>query len=118
MLPSPPMMTASKPKISRAGPDRRVEIGAHGKKDAGDRDDRKRQRHGQRKDVAIVETHQLRHRLIVRRRAEGAAERGAIEQELQAGDDGNGDRRIAAGEGRRSRRPPRSESSRPRWRRP
>ena len=62
------------------GPDRRVEIGAHGKKDAGDRDDRKRQRHGQREDVAIVETHQLRHRLIVRRGAEGAAERGAIEQ--------------------------------------
>ena len=76
------------------GPDRRVEIGAHGEKNAGDRDDRKRQRHGQREDVAIVETHQLRHGLIVRRRAEGAAERGAIEQELQAGDDGDGDHEL------------------------
>ena len=65
---------------------RRIEIGAHRQEHAGDRHHRKRQRHGQRKDVAIVEPHELRHRGIVGGGAEGAAERGAVEHELQAAD--------------------------------
>ena len=63
--------------------DRRIEIGAHRQKHAGDRDHRERQRHGEREDVAVVEAHQLRHRRIVGGGAEGAAERGAVEHELQ-----------------------------------
>ena len=40
--------------------DRRIEVGAHRKEHAGDGDDRKRQRHRQCEDVAVVEAHELR----------------------------------------------------------
>ena len=66
--------------------DRRIEIGAHRQEHAGDGDDGERQRHRHGEHVAGVEAHQLRHRLVVGGGAEGAAERGAIEQRLQAGD--------------------------------
>ena len=85
------MMTASKPKISRAGPVRRIEIGAHREEHAGNRNHRQRQRHRQRENMAVVEAHQLRHRRVVGGGAEGAAERGAIEHELQGADHGDGD---------------------------
>ena len=49
----------------------------------------KAQRHGQRKDLAVVEPHQLRDLGVVRGGAEGAAQGGAVEQELQPGDHGD-----------------------------
>ena len=64
--------------------DRGIEIGAHRQEDAGDRDHGERERHGEREDVPVVETHQLRDRLVVGGRSEGAAERRAIEQDLQS----------------------------------
>ena len=72
-------------------PDRRIEIGADGEEHAGDRHHRERERHRQREDVAVVEAHELRDRRVVGGGAEGAAERGAVEQNLQAADDGDGD---------------------------
>ena len=75
-------------------PDRRIEIGADGEEHAGDRDDRERQRHREREDVAVVEAHQLRDRLVVGGGAEGAAERGAVEQQLQAADHRDRDART------------------------
>ena len=74
------MITASKPKISRAGPIGGIEIGADGEEHAGDRDDGERQRHGERENVAVVEAHELGDRWIVGGGAEGAADRRAIEQ--------------------------------------
>ncbi len=71
--------------------DRRIEIGAHGDEHAGDRNDRQRQRHGEREDVPVVEAHQLGDGLVIRGRPKGAAERSAIEQKLQRADHGHSD---------------------------
>ncbi len=94
MLPSPPMITASKPKISRAGPIDGSKLARTAKQHAGDGDDRERERHRQREDVGVVEAHQLRNRLVVGGGAEGAAERRAVEQPLQAGDHRDREREL------------------------
>ncbi len=94
MLPSPPMITASKPKISRAGPIDGSKLARTASSTPAIADDRERERHRQREDVAIVEAHQLRHRLVVGGGAEGAAERRAVEQPLQAGDHRDREREL------------------------
>jgi hypothetical protein len=60
-LPRPPMITASKPKIRRAGPIAGSKLARH----AGDRHYRQRERHGERENVSVVEAHELRYRLGV-----------------------------------------------------
>ena len=77
-LPRPPMITASKPKISRAGRSTGSKLVRTREEDAGDRDDRQRQRHGEAEDVAVVEAHQLgevRHRRRSARKARPSAVR-------------------------------------------
>lgn len=71
-------------------PDRRVEIAPHRQEHAGDGDHRERQRHRQPEDVAGVQAHQPRHRRVVRDGPEGAAERRAVEQQLQPADHHHG----------------------------
>ena len=112
------MMTASKPKIRRAGPIAGSKLVRTARNTPGDRDDGERQRHGEREHVTVVEAHQLRDRLIVRGRAEGAAEGGAIEQKLQAADDRDGDDELQQRQHADPHALDQRESSRPRWRRP
>ena len=88
------MMTASKPKISRAGPIDGSKLVAHREQHAGDGDDGERQRHRQPEHMGVVQAHELRHRLVVRGGAEGAAQRRAIEQPLQAGDHRDREREL------------------------
>ena len=88
--PRPPMITASKAKISRAGPDRRIEIGAHAEKQRGDRADREREAHRDREQLLVVDAHQLRGDGIVGDGAKRAAQRGAIEELVERDDDGDG----------------------------
>ncbi|MCY1391038.1 hypothetical protein D9M71_58660 [compost metagenome] len=63
-----------------------VEAGTHREEHPGDGHHRHRQGHGQAEDVAVVDAHQLRGGLVVRGGAEGAAQAGLVEQELQAAD--------------------------------
>src|SRR6516225_8643197 len=62
--------------------DRRIEIGAYGNENAGDRNDGERDCHGDSKDMAVVEPHQLRNGGVVRGGTKGAPQGGAIEQYL------------------------------------
>src|SRR5262245_52087502 len=74
--------------------DRWIKIGAHRDEHAGDRDDGERQRHAEREDVAVVEAHELRHRLVIGGGAERAPQRRAIEYELHAADHGDSEREL------------------------
>ena len=81
------MITASKAKISRAGPIDGIEIGADAEKDRGDRHHGERQPIADREDALVVDAHQLGDRRIVGDGAEGAADRRAVEELVQCDDD-------------------------------
>ena len=72
------------------GADGGVEVGTHPEIERGHPDHHHRHRHGQREHPAVVDAHQLRDLGIVRGGAEGPAQLGAIEQELQSEDDADG----------------------------
>ena len=71
-----------------------VERGADREQDAGERDDGQRDGHGQAVDVAVVDAHQLGRFLVVGGGPEGAAELGPVEEQLERGDDHDGDART------------------------
>ena len=80
------MITASKPKISRAGPIAGSKLVRTARNTPATATIASDSAIASAEDVAVVEAHQLRHRLVVGGGAERAAERGAVEQQLQAGD--------------------------------
>ncbi len=67
-------------------PDGRVEIGAHAEIERGDGDHHHGDGGGEREDVAVVDAHQLGDLRIVGGGAEGAAELGAVEHEVERQD--------------------------------
>ena len=94
MLPSPPMMTASKPKISRAGPIAGSKLARTASSTPATATMASDSAIASAEHVGVVQAHELRHRLVVRGGAEGAAERRAVEQPLQAGDHRDREREL------------------------
>ena len=77
---------------------RRIEVGAHAEKDAGDRaDTTKAMPMASAKMRSVVDAHELRDLEIVGRGAECAAERGAVEDAVEQHDDGDrgGERQMS-----------------------
>jgi hypothetical protein len=100
------------------GPDRRVEVGAHAEIERGDGDHTMAMAGGEREDVAVVDAHQLGDLRIIGGGAEGAAQLGAVEYEIERQDhaDRRGQRQELHGSPAQCRR--RAKSRRSRWRRP
>ena len=80
------MMTASKPKMSRAGPIAGSKFARTASSTPATATMASDSAMARPNTWALFEAHELRHRLVVRGGAEGAAQRRAIEQPLQAGD--------------------------------
>ena len=66
--------------------DGRIEVRAAAEEERRDGADRQRKAHGDREDAAVVDAHELRRLGVVRGGAEGAAEGGAVEEQVQRED--------------------------------
>ena len=84
------MITASKAKISRWLPSKRVEGGTDPHHDAADAHDQKRHPHGDGPNVLGVDAHEASGLLVVGYRPEGAPHLGAAHVHLESCDDHNG----------------------------
>ena len=83
MLPSPPIITASKARMSRIGPDEGAKIvRMHTGKGGENHGDAERER----VKLAVIDAHELGGIGVVGNRAESAAKPRAVEQELEARD--------------------------------
>ena len=94
--PMPPITTASNAKISCVGPPNGSKVDAHRVEDAGERRDRHRDRRRAGVHRPRVDADELRSVGIRRRRAQLAADLRAPEQQVQAAEHGDRDRRGRA----------------------